>query len=94
MQDINLEKTQRPIGRLMLRVNVRDHIRNEKIRRRTKVEDVIKRTAPLKWAWAGHIVRQDETRWMWRVTQRRPRLQKRSIRRAPKRWVHDIQGAA
>lgn len=41
--------------------------------------------------WAGHIFRQNETRWTWRVAQWRLRLQKKTIGRPPKRWMDDIK---
>ncbi|CAH2208674.1 jg4156 [Pararge aegeria aegeria] len=45
--------------RAMLGVSLRDQIRNEEIRRRTKVTDirVAQRVAKVKWQWAGHIAR-------------------------------------
>lgn len=57
-----LRVTQRDIERIMLRISLRDRIRNEEIRR-TKVEDVIARIAKLKWNWVGHVARQGEERW-------------------------------
>jgi hypothetical protein len=38
----------------MLGVTLRDCIRNEAIRRRTKVTDIALRIAKLKWQWEGH----------------------------------------
>lgn len=43
--------------RAMLGVSLRDKIRNEEIRRRTKVVDIIQRIAELKWQWVGHVAR-------------------------------------
>ena len=40
----------------MLGVSLRDHIRNEDLRRRTGVTDVVNQIRKLKWNWAGHIV--------------------------------------
>ena len=50
-----LRTTQRAIERAMLGVSLKDRIKNEEIRRRTRVQDVMVRIARLKWSWAGHI---------------------------------------
>ncbi|CAH2244007.1 jg2517 [Pararge aegeria aegeria] len=50
-------------GRAMLGVSLRDQIRNEEIRRRTRVTDIAQRVAKLKWKWAGHIARRTDGRW-------------------------------
>ncbi|CAH2270058.1 jg16518 [Pararge aegeria aegeria] len=55
-----LRVTQRAMERAMLGVSLRDRIRNVEIRRRTKVTDIAKRVAKLKWQWAGHIVRRKD----------------------------------
>ncbi|CAH2208577.1 jg22156 [Pararge aegeria aegeria] len=44
----------------MLGVSLRDIIRNEKIRRRTRVTDIAQRPADLKWQWMGHLVRRND----------------------------------
>ncbi|CAH2242150.1 jg25564 [Pararge aegeria aegeria] len=44
----------------MLGVSLRDQIRNVEIRRRTRVTDIARRVAKLKWQWAGHIVRRKD----------------------------------
>ncbi|XP_050306283.1 uncharacterized protein LOC126743296 [Anthonomus grandis grandis] len=55
METMTLQRTtQRAIERMMLGLSLRDHITNESIRQRTKVEDVIIRIAHLKWGWVGH----------------------------------------
>ena len=49
-----LRTTQRAMERAMLEISLRERIRNENIRRRTGVIDVIERSK-LKWQWVGHI---------------------------------------
>ncbi|CAH2231293.1 jg20612 [Pararge aegeria aegeria] len=44
-----LRVTQRAMERAMLGVSLRDQIRNEEIRRRTRVTDIAQRVAKLKW---------------------------------------------
>lgn len=41
----------------MLGFSMRDRISNEEIRRETKVTDIARRIASLKWQWAEHIAR-------------------------------------
>ena len=48
---------QRAMERAMLGVSLKDRIRNEYIRQRTKVIDIAQRISKLKWQWAGHISR-------------------------------------
>ncbi|PZC76985.1 hypothetical protein B5X24_HaOG203936 [Helicoverpa armigera] len=65
--------------RAMLGVSLRDGIRNEEIRRRTKVIDIAHRLSKLKWQWAGHIARRAEDRWGRKVLEWRPPTSKRSV---------------
>ncbi|CAH2208792.1 jg24356 [Pararge aegeria aegeria] len=43
------------MARAMHGLSLRDQIRNEDIRRRTRITDIAQRVAKLKWQWAGHI---------------------------------------
>ncbi|CAH2268393.1 jg15847 [Pararge aegeria aegeria] len=75
----------------MLGVSLREQIRNEEIRRRTRVTDIAQRVAKLKWQWAGHIARRTDRRWGLKVLEWRPRTSKRSVGRPPTRWTDDIR---
>ncbi|CAH2242647.1 jg8469 [Pararge aegeria aegeria] len=68
-----LRVTQRALERVLLGESLRDHIRNEEIRRRTKVTDIAQRVAKLKWRWAGHIVRRNDGRWGSKLLEWQPR---------------------
>jgi hypothetical protein len=85
-----LKCTQRAMERQMLGISLRDKIRNEEIRRRTKVTDKADRIAKLKWQWAGHVARQKNDRWTPRVISWRPWENKRPVGRPQKRWVDDV----
>jgi hypothetical protein len=61
-------------------VSLRDRIRNQVIRQRTKLTDIAHRISKLKWQWAGYISRRTDNRWGKRVLGWRPRLGKRSLR--------------
>ena len=85
-----LKIAQRAMERAMLGVSLRDRIRNEEIRRRTKVADIAQRISKLKWQWAGHIARRTDGRWGRKVLEWRPRTGKRSVGRPPTRWTDDL----
>ena len=89
-----LKVTQRAMERAMLGVSLRDHIRNEEIRKRTKVTDIARRIAKLKWQWAGHIARRTDGRWGRKVLEWRPRTGRRSVGRPPTRWTDDLARVA
>lgn len=89
-----LRVAQRAMERAMLNISLRDKIRNKEIRERTKVRDVMEEIAVKKWRWAGHIARQDSSRWTLRTLQWTPRDTKRSRGRPQRRWVDDIREIA
>ncbi|CAH2236728.1 jg16968 [Pararge aegeria aegeria] len=72
-----LRVTQRAMERAMLGVSLRDQIRNEEIRKRTRVTDIALRVAKLKLQWAGHIARRTDGRWGLKLLEWRPRTGKR-----------------
>jgi hypothetical protein len=50
-------------GKGYARGSLRDRIRNDEIRKRTKVTDIARRIADLKWQWAGRIARRTDGHW-------------------------------
>ena len=86
-----LQVTQRAMERSMLGVSLRDKIRNETLRSKTKLTDVMHRVAKLKWQWTGHVARQNIDRWPNKITNWRPWGRKRKIGRPQKRWKDDIR---
>ncbi|KAJ8736779.1 hypothetical protein PYW07_000050 [Mythimna separata] len=56
-----LKVTQRAMERAMLGVSLRDHIRNEDIRKITKVTVIARKIGTLKWQWTGHIAPRTDT---------------------------------
>jgi hypothetical protein len=85
-----LNVTQRAMERALLGVFIRDRIRNDEIRKRTKVTDIAPRIAVLKWQWAGHIARRTDGRWGGKVLEWRRRTGRRSVGRPPTRWTDDL----
>jgi hypothetical protein len=72
-------------------VFLRDGIRNEGIRPKTKVTVIAHRVSTLKWQWPGHISRRSDNRWGKLVLEWRPRLDKRSVGRPQARWSEDLR---
>jgi hypothetical protein len=85
-----LNVTQRAMERAMLGVSLRDRIRNDEIRKRTKVADIARWIADLKWQWAGHIARRTDGCWGGKVLEWWPRTGRRSVGRPPTRWTDDL----
>ncbi|CAH2245334.1 jg4444 [Pararge aegeria aegeria] len=87
-----LRVTQRAMEIAMLRVCLRDQIRNEEIRRRIRVTDIAQRVAKLKWLWAGHIFRRKDGRWGPKVLERQLTPWTSDIMRvAGSRWTRAAQ---
>ena len=89
-----LKVMERAMERRMLGISLRDRVRNEEMRRRTKVTEIAERIATLKWRWAGHIARMTDDRWTRRTMIWRPRTNCRSRGRPPVRWADDIVAVA
>jgi hypothetical protein len=74
--------------------SLRDRIRNQVIRQRTKVNDIAHRISILKWRWAGHISRRTDNCWGKRVLEWRPCLGKLIAGRPQTRWSDDLRRTA
>lgn len=75
----------------MLGISLRGHITKEEIRRRTKVINIVERTARLKWQRAGHIDRKKKNKWIKTLTHWRSRAFRRIVCRPQLRWRDDSQ---
>ena len=53
----------------MLKVKLKDRIRNTTIRQRTRVTDIVQYITNTKWERAGHIGRMKDNRWTIRCTE-------------------------
>jgi hypothetical protein len=85
-----LSVTQRAMERAMLGISLRDRVRNQVIRARSKVKDVAEVILAMKWRWAGHVARDDEDKWTKRLLCWRPRTSSRSAGRPQLRWRDDL----
>ncbi|CAG9839154.1 unnamed protein product [Diabrotica balteata] len=70
--------------RAMLNISFRDKIPNTEIRRRTKVTDIMGKTATLRWQWVAHVARQATNRCSHKLTFWRPLKTKGSMNRGKK----------
>ena len=85
-----LSVTQRAMERAMLGISLRDRVRNQVIRARSKVKDVAEVVLALKWRWVGHVARDDEDKWTKRLLCWRPRTSSRNAGRPQLRWRDDL----
>ena len=75
----------------MLGITIKDKIRNENIRARTKVEDIVRKAEKAKGQWAGHVARMDINKWAWKTTEWTLRDRRRTRGRPKRRWRDDIE---
>jgi hypothetical protein len=80
--------------RAVLGVSLRDRIRNQVIRQKTKAIVIAHRISMLKWRWAGHISPRTDNRWGKRVLEWTPRLGKRCVGRPKASWSDDLRRTA
>ena len=89
-QENKLRTTQRAMERRMIGVTLKDKVRNEEVRRRTGLKDVVIEAKHLKWKWAGHVIRRPDNRWSHRTTVWIPREGKRNRGGQRKRWRDEL----
>lgn len=68
-----IEVTQGTIEKSMLRLTLRDRVKNTDLLRRTGLTDTVESITTLKWSWAGHIAIIHDDRWTKWIMERRPR---------------------
>lgn len=86
-----LRAEQKAMERKLLKISLLQHISNDEIRKKTKIIDVVKKARELKWNWAGHVQRQDDSRWTKFIENWVPIDGKRSRGHQVKRWRDDIE---
>jgi hypothetical protein len=85
-----LEVAQRSMERSMLHKKKKDRISNTKLRKSTKLKDVVSTAKELKWNWAGHVARYSEHRLPLMVEKWIPQDCKRSQGRPKRRWKDQV----
>ena len=78
----------------MLGVTRRDKIRNEDLRSRTGVKDVIVKVIEAKGKWAGHVARMKNHESAKKTTEWTPWDRKRGKGRPKRRWRDEIEQKA
>jgi len=89
-----LAVAQRTMERSMLGVTRMDKIKNENIREKTKIKNIIEKVEKAKAQWAGHLSRMAKDKWSRRTTEWTPRIGRRSRGRPRRRWRDDIEERA
>ena len=93
-QSEKLAVAQRSMERAMLNITLKDKIRKEEIRSKTKVKDIIETAKWMKGQWAGHLARMNNGRWAKKTTEWTPRSGSRRRGRQKKRWRDEIEEKA
>ena len=82
---------QRSMERLLFKITRRDKIRNEIIRSKTVVKDVIGIVRCMRGKLAGHVARISNTRWAKITSKWTPREGNRVRRRPKRRWRDNFE---
>ena len=78
--------------RSLLNLTKKDKIRNEVIRSKTKVVNIIDKAQCMRGQWAGHIARTSNTRWAEMTSEWTPEKEDEHARGRPKtRWRDSIE---
>ncbi|KAJ4451705.1 hypothetical protein ANN_03175 [Periplaneta americana] len=90
-QALKLGRCQRRMERKILGISLKDRIRNEEVRRRSGVEDVVTLAKRMKWRWGGRVIRKQPTRWAHTATLWDPRIGWRNRGRPRTRWDDEFK---
>jgi len=88
--EMKIRSSQMCMERQMLGIKWSDHVRNETVRDKTKIDDILVKIKAAKWTWAGHLTRADAlSNWAAALLEWKPGG-KRNVGRQKKRWVDEI----
>ena len=65
--ETRLAVAERAMERRMLKISIRDKIKNETIREMSGVQDIVLEARRSKMRWAGHVARLKDNRWTSRI---------------------------
>eukprot|EP00795_Rhopilema_esculentum_P010459 gene10459-biopygen13011 len=77
--------------RSMLIITLKDKIRHEVIRSKTKVKAITEKVYRMIGQWAGHLARMSNNRWAKITTEWTPRNGRRRRGRPKRRWRDEIE---
>ena len=89
--ETRLAVVERAMERRMLKISIRDQIKNETIREMSGVQDIVLETRRSKMRWAGHVARVKDNRWTSRIIDWYPREIRRPRGRPATRWEDYIK---
>ena len=90
-QEKKLAVAQQSVERLLLNIMKEGKIRNEVIRSKSRVKDIIERVRCMRGQWAGHVARISNTRWTEIISEWTPREGKQVRGRPKRRWRDNIK---
>ena len=62
------QMTDRAMEWIMIGVTKKDRVTNEDLKKKSRVQDIIKTIKSKKWRWAGHLARRHDNRWACKTT--------------------------
>ncbi|XP_047998769.1 uncharacterized protein LOC125236115 [Leguminivora glycinivorella] len=89
-----LQVCQNSMERSMLHIKLKDRIKLDTIRKRTKITDVNQTMKQLKWKWTGHMLRDKREKWSKDITSWYPRDGKRKDGGQKMRWENEFRKVA
>ena len=65
-------------------------VTNQELRKKSRVQDIIKTIKSKKWRWAGHLARRHDNRWACKTTNWTPRIWTRKRGRQNRKWRDEL----
>ena len=74
-----------------MKIRIKDKVKSEAIRRKTKAIDIEYRVKKLKFHFAGHVIRGGDETWVKRSIDWRPYEERRARVRPKSRWRDEME---
>lgn len=89
-QHRRLQSTHQSMKRSILGLKKADKVRNTQINKMLNLHNISIEARRLKWKWAGHVARMNNSRWAKKITEWTPLNKKRSVGRPRIRWCDEL----
>lgn len=89
-QHRRLQSTHQSMKRSILGLKIADKVRNTQINKMLNLHNISIEARRLKWKWAGHVARMNNSRWAKKITEWTPLNKKRSFGRPRIRWRDEL----